>query len=189
MIDPQFAHLLLLFITNGYIQIAIASQVTRQIENLTMVGIAMMVFSLSEVLLTFFLGRVADHWGNKCMIVIATAFCIIASLSTMVMNTYQAYWVFVPAVLFAVVDTIYQTECISILGRYFKTDIENVSAIYRFIQGTGSSICSFITPLFSNGKNICNHSQLFVEMLTTSLLAVISCLLFFRFLKLYGEKN
>lgn len=189
MIKPSIALLLLLFLTNGYIQIVISSQITRQIVEVKYVGLAMAEFSVVEVLMTLVLGKVADRLGHGVMIIIATVVCCIASFSTLLMNQYQSFWVFIPPALFAIVDTIYQTECISIIGHFFAKDIEDVSATYRLVQGLGSSLCSYITPLFSAGANACSHGQLVVEMVVSVMFSVLSCLLFLCFLEVMKTRK
>ena len=186
---PSVALLLCLFLTNGYIQIVISSQITRQITEVKDVGLAMAEFSIVEVLMTILLGRIADQLGHSIILIIATIACCLASLSTLLMNEYQSYWVFVPPALFAIVDTIYQTECISIIGFYFKKDIEDISATYRLVQGLGSSLCSYVTPLFSKGANACTQDQLIIEMLVSAILSILSYLLFLVFHYLSKNKK
>lgn len=186
---PSVALLLCLFLTNGYVQIVISSQITRQITEVKEIGLAMAEFSIVEVIMTILLGKVADKLGHSVTLLVATIFCCLASLSTLFMNQYQSFWVYIPPALFAIVDTIYQTECISIIGLYFKRDIEDVSATYRLIQGLGSSLCSYVTPLFSNGANACTQQQLTIEMLVSALMSILSYLLFLVFHYLSKNKK
>ena len=91
---------------------------------------------------------------------------------------------------FAVMDTIYQTECVSLVGKYFRSELEEASATYRFIQGLGSSLSSFVTPLFVTGDaNASTQVQLTCEMGVAVLLAVVSYLLVCLFVKIYGKKR
>lgn len=181
MVKPSVAMLLLLFISNGYTQMVISSQVTRQITDVKVIALAMAEFSIVEVIATIVLGRVADRLGHQRMVLIATIACILASAFTLVMNEYQSFWVYIPPALFAIADTVYQTECISIIGHYFTHSVEDVFATYRLVQGLGSSFCSYVTPLFSDNEAACNMQQLIVEMTVEAIIAVVAYLLFLCF--------
>lgn len=182
IVKPSIALLLLLFIANGYTQVVISSQVTRQITDVKVVGLAMAEFSVVEVLVTIVLGRVADRIGHQRMVLIATIATILGSAFTLVMNEYQSFWVYVPPALFAIADTVYQTECISIIGHYFTHSVEDVFATYRLVQGLGSSLCSYITPVFSGNEAACNMEQLIVEMAVEAVISILAFLLFLCFL-------
>ena len=166
--------LFMLFINNGYGQVVVSSQITRQIKDVDKVGLAMAVYSVVEVITTVVCGCTADRLGNTIMIGIATVVEVLGLFSTIIMNAQQGWWVFVPTAFFAIMDTIYQTECISILGHYFSNSIEDSSATYRLIQGLGSSLCSYLTPLFiSAGATASSEQQLILEMVVAGIISIL----------------
>ena len=64
----------------------------------------------------------------------------------------------------------------SIVGRFFPNELEDAAATYRLVQGIGSSICSFVTPLFvSPGASASTLRQLTVEMAVGS--AIATCIM------------
>lgn len=174
--------LFMLFINNGYGQVVVSSQITRQMKNVDQVGLAMAVYSIVEVITTVVCGYTADRLGNRAMIGIATLVEILGLFSTLYMNKHQGWWVFVPTAFFGIMDTIYQTECISILGRYFSDTIEDASATYRLVQGLGSSLCSYLTPLFiSADATASTEQQLIVEMVVAGGISVLGYLFYLIF--------
>ena len=110
MVRHHMPLLLLLFINNGYAQVIISTQVARQIPSVKLVGLVMAVFSVVEVVVSLGLTGVADKAGHKVMGLIGVLAEIIACITTCIMNEKQGGWVYVPPVLFAIMDTIYQTE-------------------------------------------------------------------------------
>ena len=73
----------------------------------------------------------------------------------------------------------------SIVGRFFPNELEDAAAPYRLDQGIGSSICSFVTPLFvSPGASASTLRQLTVEMVVASAIAIVGYLLLLVFLSL-----
>lgn len=73
----------------------------------------------------------------------------------------------------------------SIVGRYFPNELEDAAATYRLVQGIGSSICSFVTPLFvSPGASASTLRQLTVEMAVAIVIAILGYLLLLVFLSL-----
>lgn len=190
LVQPRMLLLVLLFLNNGYAQLVVSSQLTRQIANVKMVGLAMALFAIVEVLTTLVSWKLADRLGNRVMLGIAVLAEVLGAASALYMNVHQGWWIFLPTAFFAVMDTIYQTECVSLVGKYFRSELEEASATYRFIQGLGSSLSSFVTPLFVTGDaNASTQSQLTWEMGVAVLLAVVSYLLVLLFVKLYGKKR
>lgn len=110
MVRHHMPLLLLLFINNGYAQVIISTQVARQIPSVKLVGLVMAVFSVVEVVVSLGLTGIADKAGHKVMGLIGVLAEIIACVTTCIMNEKQGGWVYVPPVLFAIMDTIYQTE-------------------------------------------------------------------------------
>ena len=67
--------------------------------------------------------------------------------------------------------------------------LEDSAATYRLLQGLGSSICSWITPLFvSDNSTASTPSQLRVEMIIAAGFSIISYILLLVFLS-YSKKN
>ena len=110
MVRNHMPLLLLLFVNNGYAQVIISTQVARQIPSVKLVGLVMAVFSVTEVVVSLGLTSIADKAGHRLMGLIGVLAEIIACVATCVMNEKQGGWVYVPPVLFAIMDTIYQTE-------------------------------------------------------------------------------
>ena len=110
MVRHRMPLLIILFVNNGYAQVIISNQVARQIPSVKLVGLVMAVFSVVEVVVSLGLTSVADKAGHKVMGSIGVLAEIIACIATCVMNEKQGGWVYVPPVLFAIMDTIYQTE-------------------------------------------------------------------------------
>ena len=77
--------LFMLFINNGYGQVVVSSQITRQMKNVDQVGLAMAVYSIVEVITTVVCGYTADRLGNRAMIGIATLVEILGLFSTLYM--------------------------------------------------------------------------------------------------------
>ena len=170
--------------------LVVSSQITRQIVNVKMVGLAMALFAIVEVITTAVSWKLADRVGNVVMLGIAVAAEILGAVSALYMNVHQGGWIFLPTAFFAVMDTIYQTECVSLVGKYFRSELEEASATYRFIQGLGSSLSSFVTPLFVTGDaSASTQTQLTYEMAVAVLLAIISYLLVCLFVKIYEKKR
>ena len=188
--QPRMLLLIMLFLNNGYAQLVVSSQITRQIVNVKMVGLAMALFAIVEVITTAVSWKLADRVGNVVMLGIAVAAEILGAVSALYMNVHQGGWIFLPTAFFAVMDTIYQTECVSLVGKYFRSELEEASATYRFIQGLGSSLSSFVTPLFVTGDaSASTQTQLTYEMAVAVLLAIISYLLVCLFVKIYEKKR
>ena len=189
LLEPRMLLLLCLFLNNGYAQLVVSSQVTRQVQNVKMVGLAMAVFAVVEVVTTLALGAVSDRLGSRVMLLIAVVVELGGACSTLYMNVHQGGWIFLPTSLFAVMDTIYQTECMSVVGKYFRDELEEASATYRFVQGLGSSVSSFVTPLFvTAGASASTQEQLALEMAIAGGFGVLSYILFLIFMKIYGKK-
>ena len=79
----------------------------------------------------------------------------------------------------------------SIVGRFFDDELENAASTYRLIQGIGSSICSYVTPLFvSQGASASTPSQLIAEMAVALILALVGYIhIFLFFILLNKTKN
>ena len=76
----------------------------------------------------------------------------------------------------------------SIVGRFFPNELEDAAATYRLVQGIGSSICSFVTPLFvSPGASASTLRQLTVEMAVDSAIAIVGYILLLIFLSLHKK--
>ena len=76
----------------------------------------------------------------------------------------------------------------SIVGRFFPNELEDAAATYRLVQGIGSSICSFVTPLFvSPGASTSTLRQLTVEMAVGSAIAIVGYILLLIFLSLHKK--
>lgn len=76
----------------------------------------------------------------------------------------------------------------SIVGRFFDDELENAAATYRLIQGVGSSICSYVTPLFvSQGASASTPSQLITEMAVALILALVGYFLLLVFLSVFKK--
>ena len=76
----------------------------------------------------------------------------------------------------------------SIVGRFFDDELENAASTYRLIQGIGSSICSYVTPLFvSQGASASTPSQLIAEMAVALILALVGYILRCVFLILFKK--
>ena len=76
----------------------------------------------------------------------------------------------------------------SIVGRFFPNELEDAAATYRLVQGIGSSICSFVTPLFvSSGAGASTLRQLTVEMAVGSAIAIVGYILLLIFLSLHKK--
>ena len=188
LIEPRMLLLIVYFINNGYAQVLVSTQVTRQIQSVKLVGLAMAVFAIVEVLTTGILAQVSDKAGHFLIGVIGLIAEVLACVSTYYMNEYQSWLVYLPPVFFAVMDTVYQTECMSIVGRFFDDELENAASTYRLIQGIGSSICSYVTPLFvSQGASASTPSQLIAEMAVALILALVGYILLCVFLILFKK--
>ena len=76
----------------------------------------------------------------------------------------------------------------SIVGRFFPNELEDAAATYRLVQGIGSSICSFVTPLFvPPGASASTLRQLTVEMAVGSAIAIVGYILLLIFLSLHKK--
>ena len=76
----------------------------------------------------------------------------------------------------------------SIVGRFFPNELEDAAATYRLVQGIGSSICSFVTPLFVfPGASASTLRQLTVEMAVGSAIAIVGYILLLIFLSLHKK--
>ena len=65
----------------------------------------------------------------------------------------------------------------------------DAAATYRLLQGLGSSICSWVTPLFVSDKSTaCTPSQLQIEMIVAASFSVIAYILLLLFLS-YQKKD
>ena len=58
LIEPRMLLLIVYFINNGYAQVLVSTQVTRQIQSVKLVGLAMAVFAIVEVLTTGILAQI-----------------------------------------------------------------------------------------------------------------------------------
>ena len=182
MFEKRMLLLFMLFLNNGYAQLLVSSQLTRQISNVKYVGLAMAEYSVVEVITTVVCGYVADRVGSTVMVGSATLFELFGVVSACVMNKYQGWWIFVPPTFLGIVDTIYQTECISIVGRSFRDNVEEAFSTFRLVQGLGSSLCSYLTPFFiSSGATSSSPKQLVIEMVVAEALSVISFILYLVF--------
>lgn len=182
MFEKRMLLLFMLFLNNGYAQLLVSSQLTRQISNVKYVGLAMAEYSVVEVITTVVCGYVADRVGSTVMVGSATLFELLGVISACVMSKYQGWWIFVPPTFLGIVDTIYQTECISIVGRSFRDNIEEAFSTFRLVQGLGSSLCSYLTPFFiSSGATSSSPKQLVIEMVVAEALSVVSFILYLVF--------
>ena len=76
----------------------------------------------------------------------------------------------------------------AIVGRYFEEYLGDAASTYRLLQGLGSSLCSYLTPLFiSADANACTPAQLVVEMVVASGMSVVAYGLLLVFLKSYKK--
>ena len=74
------------------------------------------------------------------------------------------------------------------MGRFFGDELENAASTYRLIQGIGSSICSYVTPLFvSQGASASTPSQLLAEMAVALILALVGYILLCVFLLVFKK--
>ena len=65
----------------------------------------------------------------------------------------------------------------------------DAAATYRLLQGLGSSVCSWITPLFVSGNSTASTpSQLQVEMIVAASFGVIAYIMLLIFLS-YQKKD
>ena len=110
LIEPRMLLLIVFFINNGYAQVLVSTQVTRQIQSVKLVGLAMAVFAIVEVLTTSILAQVSDKAGHFTIGFIGLIAEVCACIATFYMNEYQSWLVYLPPVFFAIMDTVYQTE-------------------------------------------------------------------------------
>ena len=110
LVEPRMLLLIVYFINNGYAQTLISTQVTRQINSVKLVGLAMAVFAIVEVLTTVILALVSDKAGHRLIGLIGLIAEILACIFTYYMNEYQSWWIYLPPAFFAIMDTVYQTE-------------------------------------------------------------------------------
>ena len=76
----------------------------------------------------------------------------------------------------------------SIVGRFFPNELEDAAATYRLVQGVGSSICSFVTPLFvSPGASDSTLRQLTEDMAVGRAIAIVGYLVLLIFLSLHKK--
>ena len=110
LIQPRMLLLAALFLNNGYAQMVISAQVTRQVTDVKYVGLMMAGFAITEVITTVVLAKVADRAGHRVVNLVGVLAEVAGCVMTCVMNTYQGWTIALPPVLFAIMDTIFQTE-------------------------------------------------------------------------------
>ena len=110
LIQPRMLLLAVLFLNNGYAQMVISAQVTRQVAEVKNVGLMMAGFAITEVITTVVLAKVADRAGHRVIGLVGVIAEVAGCTMTCVMNTYQGWTIAIPPVLFAIMDTVFQTE-------------------------------------------------------------------------------
>lgn len=110
LLQPRMLLLVVLFLNNGYAQLVVSTQVTRQVAEVKNVGLMMAVFAVMEVITTVILGKVADWAGHRVIGLVGVLAEIAGCVATCYMNAYQGWTIIIPPILFAIMDTVYQTE-------------------------------------------------------------------------------
>ena len=83
---------------------------TRQVADVKNVGLMMAGFAVTEVITTVVLAKVADRAGHRVVGLVGVIAEVTGCVMTCVMNTYQGWTIALPPVLFAIMDTVFQTE-------------------------------------------------------------------------------
>ena len=110
LIQPRILLLAALFLNNGYSQMVVSAQVTRQVAEVKNVGLMMAGFAITEVITTIVLARLADRAGHRVIGLVGVLAEVAGCVMTCVMNTYQGWTIALPPILFAIMDTVFQTE-------------------------------------------------------------------------------
>lgn len=110
LMQPRMLLLVVLFLNNGYAQLVVSTQVTRQVAEVKNVGLMMALFAVMEVITTVILGKVADWAGHRAIGLVGVLAEIAGCVATCYMNAYQGWTIVIPPILFAIMDTVYQTE-------------------------------------------------------------------------------
>lgn len=110
MVKPRMLLLLCFFFNDGYQQVFLTSQFTRQLVDLSSVGTLMALFSIADVLFAYLHGFLLDKFGHGCVLTLATLGEVGGLVLSWIANAKQDWTVYLTGLVFAIADGGFQTE-------------------------------------------------------------------------------
>jgi hypothetical protein len=102
--------LLCFFFNDGYQQVFLTSQFTRQLVDLSSVGTLMALFSIADVIFANVHGFLLDKFGHVCVLTLATMGEVVGLVLSWIANAKQDWTVYLTGLVFAIADGGFQTE-------------------------------------------------------------------------------
>ena len=109
-LHPRMLLLLCFFFNDGYQQVFLTSQFTRQLVDLSSVGTLMGIFSIADVIFANIHGYLCDKFGHVSVLTLATAGELIGFLLAWLANKEQNWLIYATGIVFAIADGGFQTE-------------------------------------------------------------------------------
>ncbi|KAK8791018.1 hypothetical protein WA158_005649 [Blastocystis sp. Blastoise] len=161
IISPKMRLLLFMYLNDGYANITLCSQITRQIKDTKYVGIFMCIFSICDVLFSNICGRLSDKYGHKLILSLSMISQVIGLLLGYIGNYFDILpLMYLCSVFFALQDGALQTECLNVTGEFFKSQRDEANCIFRMFQCLGGGLCFIISPLFVvNGEKSASNTM------------------------------
>ena len=110
MVKPRMLLLLCFFFNDGYQQVFLTSQFTRQLVDLSSVGTLMALFSIADVIFANVHGFLLDKFGHVCVLTLATMGEVVGLVLSWIANAKQDWTVYLTGLVFAIADGGFQTE-------------------------------------------------------------------------------
>ena len=110
IVSPRMVHLICFFFFDGYQQVFIQSQFTRQVVDVASIGTIMGIYSIVDVVFSFIHGWLSDRFGHVTVVTLATVFEIAGIVISWFANAEQNWLNYLTGIVLAVSDAAYQTE-------------------------------------------------------------------------------
>ncbi|KAK8807287.1 hypothetical protein WA158_004046 [Blastocystis sp. Blastoise] len=185
--DVKMWLLLPLIFSSGYSAVFIASHYSRQIVNTELIGICMCIYGIVEVIFSYIMGYVSDHWGNTVCIVTGVVCQLISLIVSVFADSEQNWLIYVPAVFFGIADCSFNTQLMTLCGQLFSKYVDASFAALRMFQSLGSTLCFFLAPLFvSAGAVIATHDNYIIEVIVSGVICIFGFLFYLILACKYG---
>lgn len=109
-VNPRMLLLLCFFFNDGYQQVFLTSQFTRQLVDLSSVGTLMGILSIADVIFANIHGYLCDKFGHVCVLTLATGGELLGFLLAWFANKEQNWFIYATGIVFAIADGGFQTE-------------------------------------------------------------------------------
>jgi len=146
--DKRMLILLPTMIYSGFSQ-SFAFSKLPQAMGKDLIGWVMACFGFSDTIASFVFGRLADKFGKKPVIIIATVFALFGYILSIFVVNEPKWWFFIILISLGIADAGYNTTLFATIGYFFGEKVEAAFALLQGMRAASTGVAFAYSIYFS----------------------------------------